>query len=343
MWGRVRVVWVSCGWGPIVRGIMQRVSRTEIEACCEEYDAAVALDAALDPFCSSSRWLLPYHDAFDFDRPLWCGRSDNSWVWLAERRVGVRTVCLEPLENMWGFGCPLVGPGAAALLARYLVDRPTPVLLLGLPMDSARIEPLAHALGAERWRSRTLEPTTRFVASLAGGVEGWASRRSARFLRNLRADLRQVEGAGIRFRRVHCGPGPELAALYERILAIEGRAWKSLEGRGADSEPMRSFYDHAWHRLAEQGQLRVLLAESQGRELGYLHGALVDGRFRGLQFSFDEAVRSLGLGNALQYQMLDWLCELGAADYDMGSHSEYKRRWAEPGLTTFGLVLHPPS
>ena len=72
-----------------------------------------------------------------------------------------------------------------------------------------------------------------------------------------------------------------------------------------------------------------------------LHGGLVGDHFRGLQVSFDEEARSLGLGNALQLEMIRWLCEVGAASYDLGGYSAYKDRWAEAGLTTLRIVLRP--
>ncbi len=319
---------------------MKRVSRSQLDACADEYDAAVAQDPALDPFCSASPWLLAYHDAFAATRPLWLAHEGCDWVLLAEQHYEGVGPILEPLESLWGFGSPLVGEGAANLLAKALLARPVPILLLGLPADRARLAPLVDAL-AGRWAARPLEPTTRFVALLAGGLEGWFARRSRSFRRNLRSSLRRVRRAGISFRRVERPELADLSALYRRVLEVEARSWKSATGNGAAQEPMRSFYAALWSRLVARGQLRLLLAERDGEAVGYLHGARVGDHFRGLQFSFDDRERALGLGNALQLEMLRWLCEEGAHSYDLGTHSSYKRRWAEEGLTTHGLFLQP--
>jgi CelD/BcsL family acetyltransferase involved in cellulose biosynthesis len=319
---------------------MQRVDREELEKHADEWDAAVERDPDIDPICSRSAWQLSHHDAFAPERALQLSREDGAFVVLAEQgRAGARPI-FEPLEPMWGFAAPLMGGKACELLARSLLVRPAAVVLLGLPMDRSRLAPLAELL-AGRFGARALEPTTRFVASLESGLEGWLSRRSSAFRRNLRANVRAVREAGIHFRWLESPSLEELPELYAQVLEIEARSWKSLAGNGADRDPMRSFYAGLLPRLATKGQLRVLFAERAGRPVGYLHGALVAGRFRGLQFSFDDRLRDLGLGNVLQLETLQRLCEVGVERYDLGAFSDYKARWGEPGLQTFGLLLQP--
>ena len=131
------------------------------------------------------------------------------------------------------------------------------------------------------------------------------------------------------------------SALYPRILAIESRTWKSASGNGADTGSMRAFYADMLPRLAARGGLRVLLVQRDGEDLGYLHGGVVGDHFRGLQVSFDERVRDLSLGNLLQREMIARLCEEGCASYDLGTRSEYKRRWAEEGLQTITVLARP--
>ncbi len=319
------------------------MERTEVEALTDAYDAAVERDGALDPFCARSAWLLAYHDAFAPQRPLWLARREADWVLLAEHVHEELGAYLEPLENMWGFGSPLVGEGAAELLAEALIARPIAVALLGLPLEARRLRPMARRLEG-RFMARSLQPTTRLVASLADGLDGWLAGRRGSFRRNLRADDRRCRAAGVEFRRVEAIAPHEVDALYLRVLDIEERCWKSAAGGGADRDPMRSFYSNLWRRLVPRNQLCLLFAERDGVALGYLHGALVGSHFRGLQFSFDESLRDLGLGNSLQLEMLRWLCEVGAMTYDLGAqspNSEYKRRWAEEGLETCGLFLRP--
>jgi CelD/BcsL family acetyltransferase involved in cellulose biosynthesis len=75
--------------------------------------------------------------------------------------------------------------------------------------------------------------------------------------------------------------------------------------------------------------------------VGYVHGGALDRRCRGLQFSFDDELRALGLGNLLQHELIDWLCADGFETYDLGSRSEYKERWAESIETTLALLVVP--
>ncbi|MDJ0851373.1 MAG: GNAT family N-acetyltransferase [Myxococcota bacterium] len=319
---------------------MERSTREEVERHAVAYDAAVEADPQIDPFCSRSDWQLAYHDAFAPQRPLWMSRADRGFVVLAESdRFGGRTL-LEPLENMWGLGSPLVGEGAGEALGLALREAPSAVLLLGLPLSRPRLDALLRPLEG-RFAARPLQATVRYVASLQDGLDGWLGRRTPAFRRNLRAARRRVVAAGIAFRRATLSSAEELEECYARVLALEARSWKARSGAGVHEGWIRDFYANLWRRLAGRGQLRVLFAEREGEALGYLHGALVGARFRGLQFSFDDAERSLGLGNALQMEMIEWLCENGARSYDLGGDSSYKERWAEMGLETFGLLLRP--
>lgn len=257
-------------------------------------------------------------------------------VVLAEREGGL----LEPLENMWGFGSPLIGPGAGSLLSDWLLARPRPVLLLGLPLAEEFLASILLPLSG-RFDFQLVPPTTRFVASLESGVEAWLAERRPGFRRNLRAARRRVAGASLDFRWIEAFSPDALPGIYEKVLAVEARSRKSARGGGVESGPMRDFYADLWPRLARQGQLRVLLAESQGTPVGYLHGAALGRHFRGLQFSFDESFADLGLGNVLQYEAMDRLFGGGVRRYDLGAHSEYKERWGDPGLRTVGLLLRP--
>jgi hypothetical protein len=319
---------------------MERIDRADLEALAPRIDASVERDPAIDLVCSRSAWQLSFHDAFAPERPLWFAARDDACVLLAEHPGLEGPSYLEPLENSWSFAAALLGSQAPSLLAEGLKETSVPVLLLGLPMDRSRLAPLARILG-ESWGARTLEPTTRFVASLEGGLDGWLGRRSRSFRRNLRALERRVSDTDIEFERIPAPALEALDALYAVVLDVEARTWKAADGGGAGDEPMRGFYAGMWRRLAAAGQLRVLLARRADRVVGYLHGALVGRRFRGLQLSIDDAERELGLGNALQLEMLRWLCEEGATDYDLGGYSAYKSRWAEEGLRTFGLLLRP--
>jgi hypothetical protein len=315
---------------------VERLSLKDFETAHAHYDAAVQTDAEVDPFCTRSPWILSYHLAFGPERGVCVLRSGASYVVLAERFIPGVGLGFEPLEAMWGFASPLVGPDAVKLLCEL---GGAPLVLLGIAVDGPRLGELERALT----RSHALRPfdlVPRFVASLEGGIDGFLSRRSAAFRRNLRAAERR---ASKRFELERVSPANASAAraLYARVLAVEGRSWKARSEAPVHRGPMAEFYAEMLPRLAEQGALRALVARCDGEDVGYLYGGLVAGRFRGLQFSFADTLRPFGIGNLLQLEMIRWLCEEGVACYDLGSRSAYKRRWAETGLVTLSLLALP--
>ncbi|MCH2184380.1 GNAT family N-acetyltransferase [Myxococcota bacterium] len=321
---------------------MDPTTREELEQFAPEWDRLVAAGGEADPFCGRSAWALAFHDAFEPARPLYWSRSDTGCIVLAESRRPNSTGLLEPLENMWGFGSPLIGSEANSLLAEALDRQPRPVLLLGAPSRGEALRRFVE-LFYERAHLKRLEPTIRYVASLEGGLDAWLARRSASFRRNLRSAVRRSQRAGVTFRRIMPTPATDLDSLYLNLLDVESRSWKGRVGEGVDQEPMRSFYAGLLPRLRDSGALRMILAEREGRLMGYLYGGIVDSHFRGLQFSFDERLRSIGLGHLLQLEMLGWLTESGVRTYDLGGQSTYKARWAEETRVSENLLILPRS
>jgi CelD/BcsL family acetyltransferase involved in cellulose biosynthesis len=127
--------------------------------------------------------------------------------------------------------------------------------------------------------------------------------------------------------------------VYERIVRVEARSWKGLGGVGIDSGSMHEFYRAMLPRLARHDRLRVIFARREGRDVGYILGAVFLGTYRGLQFSFDDEDRELALGNLCQYRQILALCDEGVTRYDLGTDMEYKRRWAEAQFETTLLVV----
>jgi CelD/BcsL family acetyltransferase involved in cellulose biosynthesis len=82
-----------------------------------------------------------------------------------------------------------------------------------------------------------------------------------------------------------------------------------------------------------------MFATLGGRDVGYILGAVFEGEYRGLQFSYDDDHARLGLGGLLQFHQVTALCAEGVARYDLGTEMDYKRRWAEEVMETEMLVL----
>ncbi len=318
----------------------RRLSLAEFEARADAFDALAAADPAIDGFCSSTFWILPFHAAFAPERELVIAGCERGFAALA-----AAPRALEPLEQMWRFACPLVGPGAADALGALVdgvLDAPRlPLVLSGLPLDRAWLEPRLQPLRG--FAVRAAGTTQRCVASLEGGADGFLARRSARLRQSLRAAERRARAAGLVFERSRPASAGEARVALDRALAVERSSWKGRSGVGVDRGPMRAFYAGVCERLAGRGALRFVFARRGDRDIGYLHGGALRARFRGLQLSFDAAEAALSVGNLLQLEAVRWLADDGFACYDLGSaQAAYKSRWAERLETTATLLCVPP-
>jgi CelD/BcsL family acetyltransferase involved in cellulose biosynthesis len=179
----------------------------------------------------------------------------------------------------------------------------------------------------------------RHVASLDGGVDAFLARRSRELRKSLRKSQRAAATAGVTFEEARASEADAAAALYDRILAVEARSWKARDGVGITSGPMRAFYGHMLPRLCAAGQQRTWFARAAGHDVGYILGAVFEGEYRGLQFSYDDEHARLGIGGLLQYHQIIALCAEGVGRYDLGTEMDYKRRWAEEVMETEMLVL----
>jgi hypothetical protein len=315
---------------------MTPLDRAGLEACAAEYDAAVDADPAVDPFCTRSDWVLSFHDAFHPECEVVAARAGASFVALAARGPA-----LEPLEAMWGFASPLVGGDSVELLCALLARRGARELLYlsGLAPRDPRTRALIVRL--EATHSLSLASTIeRFVAEL-DDLEGYLGRRSAKFRAGARAALRRVRAARIAFEPLFSTSAAQTDAAYARVLSVERRSWKAATGNGVDRGPMRDFYARMYPRLAARGALRLLFAVRDGEDIGYLAGGIAGATFRGLQFSFDDRFRALGLGNALQLELIARLSGSEVRSYDLGAQSAYKARWAEGRRLTVGVLARP--
>lgn len=316
-----------------------------MDRCSQLYNASVAACTGIDPFCSRTDWIIPFYKAFTPENRLHLWQEDNSFVLLSENKVDDIPVLLTPLEAMWGFPCPLIGPEAPAMLAELLGQgrgeeniSSGHLMLCGLPDNRSALHQLVRQVSRSH-DAFLVEPTHRCVASLEGGVNGFLSRRSRKFRVNLQKALQRTQDQGICFRRISILDGNSSMQQYRRILAVERRSWKGLSGNGIDRPPMKTFYRLMLKRIAPAGMLRLIMAERDGRNIGYIYGAVIGKYYRGLQFSFDHRFAYLSPGNVLQYRMIEWLCEEGCRYYDLGSVVPYKKHWSELDHQTISVYL----
>ena len=323
---------------------MDQIAWDELWRDATAFDAAVAVTPRIDRYCSSSLWTLPAHEAFHPTHEPFVLRSAAGWGAFCFGETPTIGRYLAPLESMWGLACPLVGDASERLAYDFFRTafahraRWDALWIGGLHRESVMFRSLASLFQTTcsvRWGPES----RRYATDLTGGWDGWLGRRSAHFRANLRRALRQAEGEGVAFTPIATPPDTDPAAIYGRVLAIEGRSWKGLEDAGFSSGAMNVFYRHAFDRLVPNAGLRGIIARRENEDIGFVFGGVFQDTYRGLQMSFDDRFRHLSLGNVLQAQMIRALAAEGVAIYDLGSEIEYKSRWSEPGITTVTLVV----
>lgn len=314
----------------------------DLAAHADDFDREIAVTPAIDRFCSSSAWILAASAALMPARAAFSFRGEHGYFAAARGVHPAGFPYIEPIELAWGLASPLVGRDPQAL-----AEEVVPVLagrrdwqlaiLAGMTADGPQRIALERALPG-RWERRRGQPTTRHVASLDGGIDGFLSRRSRDLRKSLRRSLRAAVDQHVTFESVRVG-SDGATALYDRIQTVEATSWKAREGVGISAGSMRAFYAHMLPRLCQLGQQRTLFARRDGRDIGYILGAVAGDEYRGLQFSYDDDHADLGLGGLLQYHQILELCVDGIARYDLGTEMDYKRRWAEDVMETEMLVL----
>lgn len=303
------------------------------------WDELVASSADVDRFCSGAAWATACHGAFNGRGPALTASAAGAAVALAGAGGGWRTRTLCGLDRMWGFACPVVGPdvaeGAALLadLLRRAEGRWDAALLPGLVPGSPREVALLHRL-ARRYRIAEGPAMTRRVADLSGGAGPWLTRRGAHFRRNLRRAVRAAGTAGLTSEGVSGG-----VELVERAVAVDVRSWKGARGSGLAEPAMANFYRLLAAALGPAGNLRARFARLDGRDVGFILGAVTGDTYRGFQLAHDTAVADLSVGNLLQWQQIETLAEDGIARYDLGMDMPYKQAWADEGVTTRTLAV----
>lgn len=322
---------------------MTELTLAELDRESPAFDRAVLASGDIDHFCSSTDWGVPAAEALLPGRPTLIARLEGGYLAMAQASHPGGTV-LQPLEAMWGLGCPVVGAdafGLARQIASLLERRPKDAIMVGgLGQRSARLSALVRAL-VGRYELGLGAVTRRFVASLDGGTDGFLRRRTASFRVALKRARRRGQQRGLSFLACPIAPGGAEAA-FERVLAVEAKSWKGLQGVGIAASTMMGFYRAMTRRLAERGGVRLMFAkDADGRDVAYILGGVLGDTYRGLQFSFEAGFEDCSLGNLCQYHQIAALCEEGVRRYDLGAEVEYKRRWGEQAHETVTLIGLP--
>jgi CelD/BcsL family acetyltransferase involved in cellulose biosynthesis len=317
----------------------------ELDERSASYDEAVLATPETDRPCASSDWILPAQMAFAPAAQPRIVTSEHGYVALMSLPLERGARATVPLEAVWQLASPVVGPDPERLIhelhgVRDEVAGPRELLVLaGLAKDGVALKAVISRF--HRTHRVHLGPLIgRCVASLEGGLDGFLSRRSAKFRANLMRSQRIVQRSGARVEYLSSFDGDAAVdAAFERIRDVESRSWKGLSGTGMNQEPSWSFYLVMARRLARRGALRVLFIHRDGRDVAFVFGGLFGGVYRGQQASFDDTTGRESMGSVGHLEMIVKLCDEGVSAYDLGSDLPYKRRWGEPGLETVTVYV----
>ncbi|MEY2981065.1 MAG: hypothetical protein RL562_1292 [Planctomycetota bacterium] len=299
---------------------------------------------AADPFSCGPAWQRSCLEAFHDGAELFVRHDDERLAAFALFQDEGHAPFLGPPDRGWRFGRTLLGAGAEELLLDLLNS-------LGGAVSSVLLSGMERADPDAMWMLLDLVARTRdhamlhvsdtkmAHASLRGGYDGYWSRRSPKFRRDVRRCRRRAEREGVTFERCVPRSLADAGAAYRRMCALDDRSWKGRMGDGIGGAGSHHFYLRLLERLATSSDARVVFARARDHDIGFVFGGLAGAVYRGQQFSFDEAWFDLSIGNLLQDQMLAWLCEEGIERYDMGPEMPYMRRFAEGADTHSSFLL----
>ncbi len=300
---------------------MERLTYQQFLDVRDEFDVAVKATPGISHFCSSSSWAVPafkgLHEYDRYNTNTLIVREDDSWAVFVEKTANY----FYSFESAWMFQCPLIGPNAVDLFFRAK-DRYFPGLLKGFVIGGVPKDgPVFHDIMESRpLRHHDSFPATDcMILDLTDGVDAWLARRSKKFRRSIRVSQRKCTEAGV---VIH-----DIEPDFNRLMGVQRRTTKWLDGSDIlHHDDCKKFYTAM---LAEKG-LRLRVATINGEDVAFLLGAVFGKTFRGLQMSYAEEYRHLGLGNFLQ---IDTMRQVAMHDsvvtYDFGMFSEYKSRWAD--------------
>jgi hypothetical protein len=311
------------------------------------WNQAVSCDTQVDPFCCRTEWQLSYHEAMKPNQKLVVRETKGSVAAFAEGRLAGGKL-FKPIESDWHFGCPLIGSHALDLFESIVTeveselqpnDKKCVFLISGIDPQGALKTELFRRF-RDRFSFHDYRSITLCNASFAGGFDGYLSRRSSSQRRSLRKQMRRADHYEIKFERSVPVTLIDAEETYRRMLAVEAVSWKGIQKCGMIQQPSNDYYACMLRRLAMSGSGRVIFSQHEGRDIGFIFGGMAGTVYRGQQFSYSDEWQAHSIGNLLQLQQIQWLCEEGATRYDMGPLMDYKHHWTEnkPKIETVTLA-----
>ncbi len=283
------------------------------------WDELAARSGTPDPLSCGSAWqitALAY--SLRAGAQVMLRQTGNSQVAFALTQIyqGYR---LGPLEAHWHFGCPLLGPDAVEMLADVAGDLREELQVERIEIVVPGLDPKgvhAKEINAAFPDVQTLRQDKHAAASLAGGIEGWLSRRSGNGRRNLKRAERRAKEEGIWFERAQPASAAQADACYDRMLNVEETSWKGPKRQGLLA--ISSFYRQLLQAYAVRDTARIIFARQGSLDVGFCFGGMSGGIYRGQQTSYSEDLSSFSIGTLMHFETARWLADEGASLHHFG-------------------------
>ncbi|MCQ2444353.1 MAG: GNAT family N-acetyltransferase [Mailhella sp.] len=314
------------------------------------WNRAIFHTAQADPFCCSPAWQLSFRRAFTEPSSTLIRGTEDSLICFEKLLLSDGSPCFAPLEYMWFSGCPVMGPEGAGIFSESLdIFRDLSggaelrFIISGLESKRKLLTKISQSCGIS-FRGGRIAVNEQRSASLEGGVDGWLSRRSANCRATLAKAVRRSKENGFSFERPAITP-ESASELFERMLDLEKRSWKGMEGSGIVESRSSAFYREMLAFLSRTDEARLIFAVRDGRDAGFIFGGLAGSFYRGQQFSYDHEYARFSVGDILQFEQISDLCGEGIVRYDMGMSNDprmaYKEHWAESVRHSEAWIIIP--
>lgn len=316
---------------------MDSCTFADIEIAFDAAVGAVAAAQGVDSVCSTSNWIVPVRLAFSSDARQCVFANSHGYVAMLEHETPNGPV-LSSFDAVWGFATPFIGNDPTALLTSVSA------LLRNLDFYALTVSGLdpASSLFDEVQQlgpAGFSDTADRCVADLGEGFDAWIGRRSPRFRRSLRAAAHRGATSGISIEHLSPASTEQVAAAFDRLLAVEKTSWKTNADSGLVDTKLGLFTRAMAERFAAQGALRMQFARLDGDDIGYVIGARLGNRYRGFQHSFNQELPNLSIGKLMQFHTIEALAGEGVQIYDMGMHMAYKESYADRIESTVTAII----
>lgn len=164
--------------------------------------------------------------------------------------------------------------------------------------------------------------------------------RQRRFREQLKSRFKKLEELG-RVRLERYLKLDDLKMVLEQVFNVASKTWKAKDGTALSSTTqLIGFYTELAHTAAKEGWLELFILYLNDIPLAFEYCLKFEKKLLLLKTEFDEDYRSFGIGNIIQWKLLESIFEDGIKEFDfLGPSDRWKNYWADGNERTH-VVLY---